>query len=245
MQEVPNNNCIRVENVSKSFGERQILSDLTFQVQRGSIFGLLGPSGSGKTSTVQLIAGIDRATSGHVYVFDELMPKLSIMSKIGYMMQADALYAELTAEENIDFFGSLYGLNKARRKARMAEVIALVDLGADLKRKVRHFSGGMKRRLSLAIALVHEPPILLLDEPTVGIDPILRRTVWKELFRLRDEGTAVVVTTHVMDEADKCDQLGLVRNGKLLACGSPEQLKAETSSSTIEDAFLCYGEANV
>jgi ABC-2 type transport system ATP-binding protein len=232
---------IRVLQINKQFGEKTVLQDINLQVQQAEIFGLLGPSGSGKTTLVRLIAGIDDPTSGEVYVLDQRMPQLGMMSRIGYMAQSDALYAELTAQENMEFFASLYGLGGARKKRRIYEVMELVGLNDHLKKQVSSYSGGMKRRLSLAISLIHEPGILILDEPTVGIDPVLRKSIWMELEKLSSQGTTILLTTHVMDEADRCHRLGMIRDGALIAVGSPHELKLATSSPTIEEAFLYYG----
>lgn len=239
--ENPISYCVQLKNVNKSFGKKQVLYDINLQIAYGEILGLLGPSGSGKSTIIKLINGVDHATSGEVYVLDEKMPKLAMMNQIGYMAQADALYGELTAAENIMFFSSMYKLSKSKQKQRMQEVMELVDLSAHLKKQVKHYSGGMKRRLSLAIALIHEPPILILDEPTVGIDPILKRAVWEELRKLKEQGTTIIVTTHVMDEVEKCGTLGMIRDGRLIAFGTPEQLKRAADSQTIEEAFLYYG----
>lgn len=235
--------CIRIESVNRSFGKKQVLFDISLDIPYSQILGVLGPSGSGKTTLVKMIAGIDIASSGDVYVLNEKMPKLTLMNKIGYMAQADALYGDLTAEENLNFFASMYNFPKSKKKQRIIEVMELVNLKDFLKRQVKQYSGGMKRRLSLAIALIHEPPVLILDEPTVGIDPILRKSIWAELHRLRDNGTTILVTTHVMDELEKCDNLGMIREGKLIAVGSPSDLKTASSSTTIEDAFLYFGGA--
>lgn len=232
---------IQVHGVSKQFDEKAVLNDITLAVPKAHIFGLLGPSGSGKTTLVRMIAGIDVPTSGTVHVLGQQMPQLAMLSKIGYMAQSDALYAELTAQENLEFFASLYGLTGTKRKQRIHEVMELVDLGSHLKKQISNYSGGMKRRLSLAISLLHEPGILILDEPTVGIDPVLRKSIWQELTNLSRQGTTILVTTHVMDEADKCHQLGMIRDGRLTAVGTPDELKQATSSATIEEAFLHYG----
>lgn len=236
--------CIKVEHVDRSFGKKQVLFDISLSVPYSEILGLLGPSGSGKTTLVKLIAGIDAATSGEVYLLGEKMPRLSMMNKIGYMAQSDALYGELTAAENLHFFASMYSIPRSRQKQRISEVMQLVDLSDHLKEQVKQYSGGMKRRLSLAIALIHQPPVLILDEPTVGIDPVLRKSVWNELHRLSKAGTTIIVTTHAMDEVEKCDRLGMIREGKLIAVGSPDEIKHAASANTIEDAFLYYGGAS-
>jgi ABC-2 type transport system ATP-binding protein len=241
---IQNSSCIKIEHVNKSFGKKHVLFDICLDISYSQILGLLGPSGSGKSTIVKMIAGIDVPTSGDVYLLDEKMPKLSMLNKIGYMAQSDALYDELTAEENIKFFSSMYKLSKSKQKQRITEVMQLVNLSDHLKKQVNQYSGGMKRRLSLAIALVHEPPILILDEPTVGIDPVLRKSIWGELYKLRNNGTTIIVTTHVMDEADKCNNLGMIRDGRLIAIGSPDEIKSASSSNTIEEAFLYYGGAS-
>jgi len=239
-----NSPCIKVEHVDRFFGKKQVLFDISLEVPHSQILGLLGPSGSGKTTLVKLIAGIDVATKGEVYLLDKKLPNLSMMNKIGYMAQADALYGELTAGENLQFFASMYNLTGTRQKQRINDVMQLVNLSDHLKRQVKQYSGGMKRRLSLAIALIHEPPILILDEPTVGIDPVLRKSIWEELYKLRSNGKTIIVTTHVMDEVEKCDNLGMIRDGRLIALNSPAELKRATSSNTIEEAFLYYGGAS-
>jgi ABC-2 type transport system ATP-binding protein len=241
---IPISDCIKIEHVNKSFGKKQVLFDINLAVPYSQILGLLGPSGSGKSTLIKMIAGIDIPTSGEVLVLGEKMPKLSLMNKIGYMAQSDALYDALTAEENIKFFASMYNISKAKQKQRIAEVMELVNLTDHLKKQVKQYSGGMKRRLSLAIALIHEPPILILDEPTVGIDPVLRKSIWNELYKLNNNGTTIIVTTHVMDEAEKCNNLGMIRDGKLIAVGSPNEIKHASNSSTIEEAFLYYGGAS-
>jgi ABC-2 type transport system ATP-binding protein len=232
---------IVIRDVFRRYGRNEVLHGITMQVKKAEIFGLLGPSGSGKTTLVKLVAGIDKASQGSVEVLGERMPKLSMLSKIGYMAQSDALYGELSALENLEFFAALYGLTGAERRRRIEEVTAIVDLTAHLRKTVASYSGGMKRRLSLACALLHRPGVLILDEPTVGIDPVLRKSIWEELKRLRDAGTALLVTTHVMDEADKCDRLGMIRGGRLIAVGSPEELKRSANAATLEEAFLTYG----
>jgi len=232
---------IDIRNVSKQFGSKVVLHDITLQVEPAQIYGLLGPSGSGKTTLVRMIAGIDEPTSGTVHVLEQRMPQLAMLTKIGYMAQSDALYGELTALENLEFFAALFGLSGSRRKRRIEEVMSLVNLTDHLKKPAASYSGGMKRRLSLAISLLHEPSVLILDEPTVGIDPVLRKAIWAELMQLCARGTTILVTTHVMDEADKCHRLGMIRDGRLTATGTPEELKRATGSATIEEAFLYYG----
>ncbi|EJS76553.1 ABC transporter ATP-binding protein [Bacillus cereus] len=229
---------IILRDVSKSFGKKEVLHNISLQVEKAGIFGLVGPTGSGKTTLIKMIAGINEATKGEVLVFNTSMPKLSEMKRIGYMAQSDALYEELSAYENADFIATMYGLKGKRKKERIVEVFELVQLSEHMKKPVQQFSGGMKKRLSLAIALLHEPEILILDEPTVGIDPLLRKSIWAKFYDLKKKGTTIIVTTHIMDEAEFCERLGLIREGKLVATGTPEELKNQTSSGRIEDVFL-------
>jgi ABC-2 type transport system ATP-binding protein len=233
--------CITIEEVSKKYGSRIILDQISLNVPVSEICGLLGPSGAGKTTLVKMIAGIETADHGTVNVLKQKMPDLSVMKHIGYMAQSDALYMELSAKENLEFFGHLYGVYGKMLAQRMEAVMELVSLTDDMHKPVNQYSGGMKRRLSLAVALLHEPDILILDEPTVGIDPVLRQSIWGELERLSQKGTSILVTTHVMDEASKCHTLGLLRDGRIIAYGAPLQLLEETGTLTIEEAFLHYG----
>jgi len=236
--------CIALQNINHSFGDKQVLYEVNLNVSHGLIYGLLGPSGCGKTTTVKIMAGILEASSGSVHVLSETMPKLSLMNRIGYMAQSDALYGNLTAEENLAFFGSLYGINKEKIKEKIKEVMSLVNLNDHRTKLVASYSGGMKRRLSLAMALLHEPEVLILDEPTVGIDPVLRKSIWDTLKSMTDNGITIIVTTHVMDEAEKCDELAMMRDGRLIAVGTPMQLQKDIGASSIEEAFIHYGRSD-
>ncbi|WP_379159674.1 ABC transporter ATP-binding protein [Paenibacillus sp. sgz5001063] len=235
------NPVIAVTHVHRAFGSKEVLKDISLQVKQAETFGILGPSGSGKTTLVKLLTGIDEVTSGEVKVLGTRVPQLSLLQQIGYMAQSDALYTELSAKENLEFFASLYGLKGGNRTRRIADVMEIVNLQEHLRKRVDQYSGGMKRRLSLAIALLHEPPLLILDEPTVGIDPVLRQSIWKELRELNRKGTTIVLTTHVMDEAEKCDRLAMIRDGQLLAVDTPEGLLQSAGAVSMEEAFLYYG----
>lgn len=234
-------NVITVQQVSKRYGKKVILSDVDMTVVEGEIYGLIGPSGAGKTTLVKLIVGMDSASQGEIEVEGVRIPNLGMLQRIGYMAQSDALYPELTGEENLDFFASLFGLSKKKRSERIAYAAELVQLTPHLSKKVMAYSGGMKRRLSLAIALVHDPQVLVLDEPTVGIDPELRLSIWNELYRLKQEGKSILVTTHVMDEAEKCDRLAMMREGRMLTHGSPADLKSRFGIHSLEDIFIKAG----
>lgn len=236
---------IEMKNINKSFGKKQVLFNVSLDVPRGCIYGLLGPSGCGKTTTVRIIAGILGADSGETYILGQQMPNLQLMSKIGYMAQSDALYNMLTGVENLEFFGQIYRMKHKELKARIDYVAGLVNLTEDLKKPVSAYSGGMKRRLSLAIALLPNPKVLVLDEPTVGIDPLLRQDVWEELYALADKGVSLLVTTHVMDEAVKCSQLAMMRDGRLLATGTPEEILKKTGTSDLEEAFIKIGREGI
>ncbi|MFC7322581.1 ABC transporter ATP-binding protein [Halobacillus campisalis] len=232
---------ISLNHIAHSFGVETVIKGINIEIDKGVIFGLLGPSGSGKTTLVKIITGILYPTEGSSVVQETQMPSLKKMKNIGFMAQSDALYTELTAYENIDYFASIYGLSRSERKQRIKKVLEIVDLVKHMKKPVRTFSGGMKRRLSLAISIVHEPEILILDEPTVGIDPLLRQSIWQEFNKLKNEGTTIIVTTHVMDEAEKCDELALLHDGYVIAQGSPKDLKQSIHVDTMEQAFLHYG----
>ncbi|SEU18084.1 ABC transporter ATP-binding protein [Paenibacillus sp. NFR01] len=234
---------VEVNGVYRTFDRKTVLKNISLQVTKAETFGILGPSGSGKTTLVKLLNGIDEADAGEVHVLGVKMPALSMLQSIGYMAQSDALYTELSAKENLEFFASLYGLKGGNRVRRIADVMEVVNLQEHLRKRVGQYSGGMKRRLSLAIALLHEPPLLILDEPTVGIDPLLRQSIWRELKALNAKGTTIILTTHVMDEAEKCDRLAMIRDGELLAVDTPEGLLQATGSASIEEAFLYYGGA--
>ncbi|MCB2292754.1 ABC transporter ATP-binding protein [Clostridium algoriphilum] len=234
-------NVIEIEHFKQQFGKFVVLEDINLEVKKGEILGLLGPSGSGKTTLIKAIVGMSEPTKGYACVLQTKMPSLNVVSKIGYMAQSDALYEDLTALDNILFFASLYGMRGKAAKTRADDVLELVLLRDEGKKLIKNFSGGMKRRLSLAIALVHKPEILILDEPTVGIDPVLRIQFWKEFERLKKEGVTIIITTHVMDEAEHCDRLALIRNGGIIAIGTPQELKKNSGENTVEGAFLYYG----
>jgi len=173
------------------------------------------------------------------------MPKLDITINMGYMAQSDALYEDLSGIDNVIFFGSIFGMKGKALKERAKEVLSLVDLEKDSNKLVKNYSGGMKRRLSLAIALVHSPKLLILDEPTVGIDPVLRQKFWDEFNRIKANGGTIILTTHVMDEAYKCDKLALIRGGKIIAEGSVNEIIESSRSKDIEEAFLFYSSEEV
>jgi ABC-2 type transport system ATP-binding protein len=228
---------INLQHLQKKFGPQVVLRDVSFQVNKGEIVGLIGPSGAGKSTIIKITLGMEKADAGTATVFDTVMPNRQLLSNIGYMAQSDALYEALSARENLAFFAQMKGL-ASDVDADIAHVAEVVDLVDNLEKPVSGYSGGMKRRLSLAIALLGEPDLLVLDEPTVGIDPSLRQKIWAELARLREAGRAILVTTHVMDEAELTDRVALLLNGDLIANEAPKVLESEYGVSTIEQVFL-------
>lgn len=234
---------IDLQNIQHSYNKETVLKEINLTIPRGQLFGLLGPSGSGKTTLVKIMIGLLNPTKGTVTIDDKQMPSLEQMQNIGYMAQSDALYSELTAKENLAFFASIYGIPRKERKQRITEAARIVNLTDHLNKPLDNYSGGMKRRMSLAVALLHQPGLLILDEPTVGIDPVLRASIWEDLRKLQEQGTTIVITTHVMDEAEKCDNLALLRDGYVIAQGSPADLKQKSETETLEDAFLYFGKS--
>ena len=232
---------VETKALHKHFGPIRAVDGIDLTVQAGEIYGLLGPNGSGKTTLIRLLTGLLKPNSGSITVLGQAMPSKAILYQVGYMTQASALYEELTLRENIAFFAEMCG---GVSQARVDELIALVDLQDRADSLVRTLSGGMKQRTSLACALVHRPRLLLLDEPTVGIDPQLRATFWSYFRRVADEGVTLIVSSHVMDEAERCDRLGFIRQGKLLAEGSATDLRAQAGTATLEEAFLQFAQSN-
>jgi ABC-2 type transport system ATP-binding protein len=230
--------AVDVEGVVKQFGQQPALDGVTLRVRRGEVYGLLGPNGAGKTTLIRSLVGLVAPEAGTVSVLGQRMPQLGVLARVGYMTQQAALYPDLSAEENVHFFGAIYG-----RVDGVRDALELVDLWDRRKSVVSTLSGGMRTRCSLACALVHKPDLLLLDEPTVGVDPQLRVQLWDRFRKMAAGGTTIVVSSHVMDEAERCDRLGLIRFGKLLAEGSVAEIKAKAGVDRLEDAFLKLSEA--
>ena len=235
------NTVVKAEGIHKFFGKKHILKDISLEISQGEIFGILGPSGCGKTTLIKLISGMLTPNSGHVNVLGQSMPSKKVLRQIGYMAQSDALYLDLTARENLQFFGKVYGIPRKQLQQRINVTMQTMNLLQDLDTPVKSYSGGMKRRLSLAGSLLHEPSVIILDEPTVGIDPLLRQQIWQELHRLAHDGATIILTTHVMDEAIKCNRLAMMREGQLIAQGTFDELLYQTGTASIEEAFIFYG----
>jgi ABC-2 type transport system ATP-binding protein len=231
---------VSLGNVVKRFGKQEVLHGIDFDLAAGRITGLLGPSGCGKTTIVKIIVGAYTATSGSVVVLGERAPVRRARREMGFMPQDEALYLDLTAQQNLRFFGSLFGMSRAALDEAIPLVLAQVRLADEGNKVVDSFSGGMKRRLSLAVALLHKPRLLVLDEPTVGLDPVHRIELWKGFRELAKGGSALLITTHVMDEAVSCDNLVMVREGVKIAEGSPAALVEQAGASTLEEAFLVF-----
>jgi len=225
--------------LNRAFGAVQAVQNLDLIVRKGEIYGLLGPNGCGKTTLMRLLVGIAKADAGEVRVLGREVPDTSLLAEIGYMTQAEALYADLTARENVRFFASLCGLHS---EAAIDQAIALVELSDRADDVVSKLSGGLRRRVSLACALVHRPKLLILDEPTVGVDPQLRASFWGHFRSMADRGVTLLISSHVMDEAERCDHLGLMRSGRLLAEGSPAELRSLGGTEDLEQAFLNLAE---
>jgi ABC-2 type transport system ATP-binding protein len=230
-----------LEGVSKRYGAVKALDGLDLEVAEGEVLGLIGPSGAGKTSAAKALVGLLRPDSGKATVFGESMPSRAVLSRVGYMAQSDALFEDLDAWGNLAYFAALQGMRGKDVARRGDEIFGYMDLAGDARRPVRGFSGGMRKRLSLAIALVHSPELLVLDEPTVGMDPRLRLRMWERFRSLAAQGAAVLVTTHVMDEADRCDRLALVFEGRVIAQGAPDELRKSHNVSSLEELFLSQG----
>jgi ABC-type multidrug transport system ATPase subunit len=222
--EVP---AISAEHLVRRFGKVTAVNDISFRVEQGEIFGFLGPNGSGKTTVIKLLTGLLPLTSGSAQVegLDVRTDSESIRERIGYMSQNFSLYDDLTVGENLQFYGRIYSLEPARLKRRIDEIIALNNLGPYFNRLAAHLSGGWKQRLALGCAMLHEPKLLFLDEPTAGIDPVARRQLWDLLFELSGHGITFFVTTHYMDEAERCNHVAYIYFGKIIADGTPNSLR--------------------
>lgn len=217
--------AISARSIVKSFGPLRVLDDLTVDIPSGVTYCLLGPNGSGKTTFIRAIVRLLKLDGGELTVLSTPVSEVgSIYSQIGYMTQHKALYPDLTLQENLEFYAGLYGIERRKRDERIAELLEMVALSAHRSRLAGTLSGGMYQRLSLACTLIHEPKLLLLDEPTVGVDPRLRQTFWKYFERLTEEGKTVLITTHLMDEAEKCQIVGYMKAGRMAAQGSPEEI---------------------
>jgi len=224
--------------LTKRFGELVAVSDLDLRIPRGVVYGLIGPNGSGKTTAIKVMNGLLRATSGSARLLDEEVPVRGVIHRIGYMPQETAVYTDLTVHENLELFARMYSMSRGDFEGAEKDLLEMIDLAERRDSLVATLSGGMKHRVSLACALVHDPELVFLDEPTVGVDPELRKGFWDYFAGLKKAGKTVVLTTHYMDEAVRCDIVGMMRLGKMIAEGTPDSLMRAARATTLEDAFL-------
>ncbi len=230
--------AIEARGLTKRFDDLVAVESLDLDIEQGEVYGLLGPNGAGKTTVIRILVGLARASSGSASVLGRPCGDGELAPRIGYMPQELSLYEALTVEENLDLFGRLYGLRNKELEARKVEVLRFVALEERRGDLVYTLSGGMRHRVSLAMALLHEPDVLFLDEPTVGVDPELRASFWENFGKLKASGKTVVITTHYMDEAKHCDRVGLMHRGRLVAEGRPDDVVAGAGAHDLEEAFL-------
>jgi ABC-2 type transport system ATP-binding protein len=232
--------AVEVENLVKRFGDFTAVDHISFRVRRGEIFGFLGPNGAGKSTAIRILCGLLRPTAGLARVggYDVSKEPETVRQNIGYMSQRFSLYDDLTVEENLDFFGGVYGVPEERRAEREAFVLRMAGLEDRRSTKTGLLAGGWKQRLALGCAILHEPPILFLDEPTSGVDPIARRGFWDLIYQLSEAGRTVFVTTHYMDEAEYCHRLALMHQGKIVALDTPAALREAAGKASMEEVFV-------
>ncbi len=237
-----NGAAIDIRDLSFRYGDLKVIDGLSLQIPRGISFGLLGANGSGKTTLIRLLVGLLKPAAGTLRCLGRV-PSPAMAREVGYMPQLPSLYNELTVEENIDFFAHIYGLrDKKMRHQRVAEVIKMIDLWQKRNSQVARLSGGMKQRVSLGCAIVHNPPLMFLDEPTVGLDPDVRAHFWEFFNQWTDSGATMVITSHTMDDAAHCQKLAFLRQGAVIASGSPSELKTSTGNlnATLEETFIYF-----
>jgi drug efflux transport system ATP-binding protein len=236
--------AVDIRQLTRRFGALTAVSGLTLQIARGEVFGLLGPNGSGKTTTIRMLCGLLDPSEGTASVagLDVRSQAERVKLRIGYMSQRFGLYEDLTVAENLEFYGGIYGLTGRARTERTAQVVGFLGISGRLGQLAAQLSGGWKQRLALGCALLHQPPVLFLDEPTAGVDPAARRNFWRAIHDLAAGGTTVLVTTHYMDEAERCDRLAMMSLGHLIALGSPAEVAAQVGGKTLEDAFIILQE---
>ena len=232
--------AVQAEGLTKRFGQFIAVDHVDLAIERGDIFGFLGPNGAGKSTTIRMLCGLMVPSAGRAEVLglDVARDPETLRSRIGYMSQRSSLYNDLTISELLHFYARVYGLSDAERRAKVAGWIDRVGLGGRERQLVGTLSGGWRQRLALGCAVLHRPELLLLDEPTSGTDPVQRREFWELIYRFGDEGTTVLVTTHYMDEAEHCGTLAFIHGGRIIARGTPAEIKASAGLSTLEDVFV-------
>lgn len=230
--------AIEIRHLTKKFGNFRAVDNLNLTIDRGETYGLLGPNGSGKTTTIKMLCGLLKITSGEALVLGKRAGDASIAPRIGYMPQETALYLDLTVHDNMKLFGEIYGMRKKAFEREESSLLRFIDLEKWRDCTIASLSGGMRHRVSLACSLLHSPELLFLDEPTVGVDPELRASFWSYFDALRERGVTVIITTHYMDEAYHCSKVGLLREGRLIAEGTPDDVTKLANVQSLEDAFL-------
>ena len=236
---------IETVNLTKKYGSFVAVDGLNFSVEKGEIYGLLGPNGAGKTTAIKMLCGLLTPDGGEAFVLGRKVGDRKKAACVGYMPQETALYIGLTVHQNLAFYGELFGMRREAIAAREKLLLDFINLERWRDELVRNLSGGMRHRVSLACALMHQPKVMFLDEPTVGVDPELRCAFWDFFNELKRDGITILITTHYMDEASRCDRVGFMRKGLLIAEGEPAKLLAETGAETLEDAFLRYARGEV
>ncbi len=229
---------VRAEGLRKQFGTHTALDGLSLSVPQGQLYGLAGPNGAGKTTLIRTLCGLLRPDQGEAYLLGWRMPNTRVRSQLGYMPQDFAVYDDLSVIQNLEFFGELYGLRRAHVRGRADELLNLVQLADRRRDRVGSLSGGMRRRVSLAISLLHRPRLAFLDEPTAGVDPKLRRSLWDYFGALAEQDVTLVVTTHLVEEAQRCHRVGFLMAGRLLTEGTPDEILAQTGKTNLDDAFI-------
>lgn len=239
-----NDYAIVIDKLTKKFGSFTAVDKISLNIKKGSIYGLLGPNGSGKSTTIRMLCGVLNKTSGNATILglDVFKNTEKVRQSLGYMSQKFSLYDDLTVDENLSFYAGIYGLSKNDLKERKEELIKLAGLMGREKTITKHLSGGWKQRLALSCALIHKPKILILDEPTAGVDPVSRRIFWSIIYELSRQGMTILVTTHYMDEAQSCDYTAFIFNGKIMAEDTPQNLISKENVKNLEDVFIKYVE---
>ena len=238
MANLQNQPAVETHQLVKKFGSFTAVDNLNLRIERGETYGMLGPNGSGKTTTIKILCGLLKITDGEAFVLGKKAGAPPIAPRIGYMPQETALYLDLTVHDNLRLFGEIYGMSKVDIEREEANLLQFINLEKWRNAPISTLSGGMRHRVSLACSMLHNPELLFLDEPTVGVDPELRASFWDYFEALRKRGVTVIITTHYMDEAHHCSKVGLLREGQLIAEGTPEEITKSAGARSLEDAFL-------
>lgn len=234
--------AVNIHNLTKKFGHLTAVNNLTLTINKGEIFGLLGPNGAGKTTLIHCLMGIYKIQSGSISILGKEIPKkrIEVRKRIGFMPQDVAIYLDLTPLQNMLFYGRIYGMKDNEIKAKVDDLFTLLDLTEKKDSLCRTLSGGQQRRVSLGISMLSDPELLIMDEPTVGVDPVLRQEFWEHFNELKDQGKTIIISTHITDEAVRTDRVALMMKGNLLALGNPKDLMEENNVETLEDLFLRF-----